>query len=254
MMRCVLLIFICPLLSIGQTDLSTGIALFNARAEHCTGLKADPSNIEKAIPVFESFLNKKEEVEKAGYYYLASLNFKGQFICGTDAERKQVYNLAISKGNELIRQFPLSPRIRFELITSIGLLAEINGVLRSAEEGVISKMLLHSDALVATDSMYRCCAAWKVLAILNYKTPHIPLILDWPDKQKAKQLLQKALKYYPADISNNFYYAEALLETGEKVTSKIYFELVTRLPARKEFYLEDEAQKAKAKAILAKWE
>jgi tetratricopeptide (TPR) repeat protein len=237
----------------GDADLQPGVALFNARAENCKGLKADAANIDKAITFFENKLVWDEDVEKAGYYYLASLNFKGQFVASTGPEKKKIYEAAIAEGNILVKRFPKSPSIRFELITSIGLLAEINGVLRSAQEGVINKMLLHSNALVDVDSMYRCGAGWKVLAILNYKTPNIPLVLDWPSREKAKLLLQKALKYYPADISNNFYYAEALLENNEKSVAKIYFELVTRLPARKEFHLEDEAQKEKAKAVLAGW-
>lgn len=67
-------------------------------------------------------------------------------------------------------------------------------------------------------------------------------------------MLQKALKYYPADISNNFYYAEALLEIGKKGDAKIYFQLVTKLPSRKEFFLEDENQKEKAKKYLNEWD
>ena len=80
------------------------------------------------------------------------------------------------------------------------------------------------------------------------------MVLSWPNKDKAKKLLQNALKYYPADISNNFYYAEALLENGEMADAKIYFQLVTKLPSRKEFYLEDENQKEKAKNYLTNWD
>ena len=251
MIRIVIILF--SLSFFGNDDLQIGIELFNARASNAKGLQADADNIDKAIKIFDSELAKGQNVEKAGYYYLASLNFKGQFVFTNESDKKSVYQKAEELGNQLIKQYPKNAYIRFELITSIGLLAEINGVLKSAENGVLNQMLYHSQMLIQTDSMYRCGAGWKVLAILNYKTPDIPLIMTWPSKDEAKRLLQKALKYYPGDISNNYYYAEALLENNEKVTSKIYFQLVTRLPARKEFYLEDESQKAKAQKYLDEW-
>lgn len=236
-----------------DSNLQKGIEYFNARAENAKGLQANTINIDKAIQVFEEELTKGQNKEKAGYYYLASLNFKGQFIYTKDADRKNVYKKAVDKGNALIKEFPHSACIRFELITSIGLLAEMNGALKSAESGVVNQMLFHSNMLIQTDSMYRCCAGWKVLSILHYKTPYIPLILTWPSEKVAKELLQKALKYHPADISNNYYYAEALLESGDKMNAKIYFQLVTKFPSRKEFYLEDENQKEKARKYLADW-
>ena len=234
-------------------NLQMGIDYFNGRSENAKGLQANSVNIDKAIQIFEKELLNQKNKEKAGYYYLASLNFKGQFVYVNDADKKKVYKVAVDKGNELIKQFPKSAYIRFELITSIGLLAEMNGALKSAESGVVNQMLFHTNALIQTDSMYRSCAGWKVLSILNYKTPYIPVFLSWPSKDEAKRLLQKALKYYPGDISNNFYYAEALLESGDKMNAKIYFQLVTKLTSRKEFYLEDENQKEKAKKYLAGW-
>lgn len=236
-----------------DNNLQTGIDYFNARAENAKGLQASTINIDKAIQIFEGELTKGQNKEKAGYYYLASLNFKGQYIYTKDADKKNVYKIAVDKGTSLIKEFPQSAYIRFELITSIGLLAEMNGALKSAESGVVNQMLFHSNMLIQTDSMYRCCAGWKVLSILHYKTPYIPLILTWPNNKTAKELLQKALKYYPADISNNYYYAEALLESGDKQNAKIYFQLATKFPSRKEFYLEDENQKQKAKKYLTEF-
>ena len=60
-------------------NLQTGIDYFNARSENAKGLQANPVNIDKAIQVFETELLNQKNREKAGYYYLASLNFKGQF-------------------------------------------------------------------------------------------------------------------------------------------------------------------------------
>jgi tetratricopeptide (TPR) repeat protein len=232
-------------------DLQAGIRLFKERAVKVNGLRSDPGNIDKAIKIFEAELIKNKNNETAGFYYLECLNYKGRFVAETLPEKKRLFEQAIKKGSELIKIYPKSGPLRFSLITSIGLLAELNGVLKSAEDGVLSQMLMHSQSLIQNDSMYHYGAGWKVLGILNYKTPHIPLILSWPDKEKAKQLLKRSLTYFPSDLSNNFYYAEALFENDEETEAKIYFQLVLKLPARKEMLLEDEFLKEEARKYLS---
>jgi tetratricopeptide (TPR) repeat protein len=236
-----------------DTSLQTGIAYYNARAVDAKSLQADPTNINKAIQIFEAEITKGENLEQAGFYYAACLNFKGQFVNTLEADRKITYKKAVEIGNQWIKKYPKNAGIRFELITSIGLLAEINGALKSVENGVLNQMLYHTNKLIQTDSSYRSGAGWKVLAILNYRTPHVPLIMSWPSNEEAKRLLQKTLKYYPTDIPGNYYYAEALLENGEKAPAKIFFQLVTKLPSRKEYFLEDQNQKRMAQKQLDEW-
>ena len=68
--------------------------------------------------------------------------------------------------------------------------------------------------------------------------------------KKSKQLLQKALKYFPNDIPNNFFYADALLENDEKALAKIYYQNLLKLEIRKDNYLEDLDFKTKTVLIL----
>lgn len=232
--------------------MQTGINYFNARANNAQGLLADATNINKAIQVFEKLLLENKNTELAGGYYLKSLNFKGRFVLQNNQDKKKIYVKAIEEGNKLIKLFPKSGAIRFELISSIGLEAEINGAIKSIENDVLKLMLYHSKMLIQSDSMYMCGGGWKVLAIINYKTPNIPLILSWPSKENAKTLLKKALTYFPFNIPNNFYYAEALLENSERAAAKAYFQLVIKLPPRKDYILEDEYFKTKATKYLEK--
>ena len=250
MLRFIIILF--SFLVTGNDELQTGIKYYNDRALVCKGLVADATNVDKAIQVFEKELAKDPNSEAAGFYYIQCLNFKGRFTAVSGDDKKTIFGKAVKKGNELIRLYPKSGRLRFALLTAIGSLGESSGIMKAAESGVLNQVLLHSKMLIQTDSMYNSGSGWKVLGILNYKTPSIPLVLTWPDKAYAKTLLQKALKYFPADLSNNYYYAECLLESGEKVQAKIYFQLVLKLPTRKELYLEDESMKVEAKKMLAK--
>lgn len=234
-----------------QTDpLQKGIDLFYKRAEGSKNLVAKPEIINEAIAILEKELLALNQPEKSGLYYLLSLNFKARFVCRTEAEKKSVLNKAIKMAEVLKNNYPRSGPICFEYIISVGLLAEISGSFKSATDGVVGKMKTSAENLIAIDSMYNSGAGWKVLGILNYRTPNLGIVLNWADKKYAKQLLEKALHYYPDDIANNFYYAEALVENDEKENAIRYFKLLLTLTPRKDFTLEDLDFKARALTAL----
>jgi len=249
-MNKLLIIFLLFLYS--GNDLQTGIQFYNNRALNSRNLQADPSTIEKAITIFESLLKQNKNTETAGFYYLQSLIFKGRFVVIAEADKKVIFKKAVEKGKELVGIYPNSAPLRFALVTSIGLLAECNGAMKSAKDGVLKEMHNHTQMLIKTDSLYNYCAGWKILGILNYKSPVVPLVITWPDKKEALILLKKALKHFPGDVANNYYYAEALLANNDKKNAKIYFGVTLKLPSRNELYLEDEFIKEEARKHLAK--
>lgn len=233
-------------------DLQTGINYFNARSENAKGLQANAINVDKAILIFESLIKQNKHLQVAGGYCLQCYNFKGRFVYVTDADKSKSYAKSIKLGNELVKKFPKDGKIRFELTSAIALAAEINGVMKSLDDKVMPQLIYHTKMLIETDSMYNNGGGWKIEAGLNYKTPYIPLVITWPDKNKALVIMKKVLKYFPTDVGANFYYAEALYENGQKSLAKIYFELAIKLPSRKDFMIEDEFFKVKAKKYLAK--
>lgn len=247
-----LLLIVFSFFNISDDDLQAGIAYFNARAENAKGLQASSINVDKAMQIFDFHIKQNKNLLVAGGYYMQCLNFKGRFVCVNNRDKKIVYTRAIEIGNDLVKKFPKDGKIRFELISAIGLLAEINGVVKSIESGVIAKMQYHTKVLIETDSLYNQGGGWKVAAALHYKTPYIPMVITWPDKKKAIVIMKNALRHFPANVGCNFYLAEALYEDGQKSLAKVYFQLSIKYPSRKEFILEDEYFKVKAKKYLEK--
>lgn len=240
-------VFLNTFLNAQSTDeLQRGIALFYKRAEGAVGLKAKTTIIDSAIVTLEKELLASNKPMESGLYYLLSLNFKARFVCATDEEKRIVLNKAIKVAEILKTAYPNSGPICFEYITSVGLLAEISGSFKSAKDGVVTKIKQNAEQLIAIDSSYNSGAGWKTLGILNYRTPNLGIILTWPSVSYAKTLLEKALFYFPNDIANNFYYAEALIENNEKEKAKMYFNKLLKLDNRKDFLLEDIYFKSKA--------
>ncbi len=233
-----------------QDELQAGINYFNSRAENSKGLQANTINIDKAIKIFDDLLKQHKDLEVAGGYYMQSLNYKGRFVCISESEKRRAFTKAIQLGNELVLKFPKNGKIRFEYISAISLLAEIKGLFSSIDDDVVSKLLYHTKILIQTDSMYNEGGGWKVFAVLNYKIPYIPFVITWPDKDEAVAVMKNALKHFPTNVGCNFYYAEALFENDQKKLAKIYFEQTIKLLSRKDFIIEDEFFKVKAKKYL----
>ncbi len=243
------LIMVC-LRSTAQAPIDDAIEIFNSRHQKANGLQADSSHINKCIAALEAEIKKGNVTEKCALYYLLSLNFKVRFIYTDEKQKKNLLDKNIELSEMYMKKFPLSGPILFEYITSVGLKAEITGAFANASNGIVENMRKCSMKLIELDSMYYSGTGWKVLGILNYKTPYIPLIISWPSKTEAKRILEKALKYYPADVANNFYYAEALMENKEIEKARVYFNLVLKLKNRQNFVLEDLDFKRRAKEYL----
>ncbi|MES2566775.1 MAG: hypothetical protein V4565_07910 [Bacteroidota bacterium] len=235
-----------------SNTLQKGIDLFYKRAEGSVGLSANPEIIGEAIVLLEKEMLESDHREKAGLYYLLSLNFKARFASKNETEKKIILEKAIKTGQILKDKYPLNGPICFEYVVSVGLLGEISGVIKSINDGVVNKMKTNSEKLIAIDSLHNNGAGWKVLGVLNYRVPNLGIIFSWPSVKNSKRMLEKALKYFPNDIANNFFYAEALIENNEKEIAKVYYKNLLKIEQRKEYLLEDLDFKTKAVLALQK--
>ena len=68
------------------------------------------------------------------------------------------------------------------------------------------------------------------LGSLYYQVPGWPI--GFGDDDKAAEYLKKALKINPTGIDANYFYADFLLEDGQKMAAKKYFEKALNAPDR----------------------
>ena len=93
-------------------------------------------------------------------------------------------------------------------------------------------------------------SAYNSLGVLYYKVPGWPL--GFGDKNKATELLQKALSINPRGIDPNFFYAEYLVETKQPEEAIPYLERALQAPPRAGRQLADQGRREEAKALLAR--
>ncbi len=93
-------------------------------------------------------------------------------------------------------------------------------------------------------------SAYNSLGVLYYKVPGWPI--GFGDKDKAKELLQKALALNPQGIDPNFFYAEYLIENKQAEQALPYLERALQAPARPGRQIADTGRREEIRALLAK--
>lgn len=220
--------------------LAQGEAYYDKRSEGAVGLQALPDNVDKAIGYFQQAYDAKENELLSGTLLVEAYTFKARFVAPKD-DKRDVFKMAKEIGEDLVKDFPNDARVRFAYIAALGLWAEQIGALTAATSGVVGKIMKNTEALIMIDPEYRNGIGNRIVGVMNYEAPYIPLVMSWPDKQKAVGIIHECLAKDPHDRGNNYYYAEALIETGKSNEAIPYLEKVLSLQPKEDFLMEDRA-------------
>jgi tetratricopeptide (TPR) repeat protein len=93
-------------------------------------------------------------------------------------------------------------------------------------------------------------SAYNSLGVLYYKVPGWPI--GFGDKDKARELLQKALTLNPNGIDPNFFYGEFLVETKHPDEAVTYLEKALQAPPRPGRQIADAGRREEVRALLDK--
>lgn len=116
------------------------------------------------------------------------------------------------------------------------------GLAKEARARYEAALLIEPTALAGS--------AYNSLGVLYYKVPGWPL--GFGDKDKARELLQKALAINPDGIDPNFFYGEFLLETGDTAGALSHLERALNAPARPGRQVADAGRREEARALIEK--
>ena len=93
-------------------------------------------------------------------------------------------------------------------------------------------------------------SAYNSLGVLYYKVPGWPI--GFGDKEKSRELLQKALAINPNGIDPNYFYGEFLVETGKAGEAIPYLERALKAAPRPGREVADAGRREEATALLAR--
>jgi tetratricopeptide (TPR) repeat protein len=92
-------------------------------------------------------------------------------------------------------------------------------------------------------------SAYTSLGTLYYRVPGFPI--GFGDHDKARKLLQEALKINPNGIDPNYFYADFLVKEGEYAAALPYLEKAAKAPARPGREVADKGRHAEIDALMA---
>lgn len=93
-------------------------------------------------------------------------------------------------------------------------------------------------------------AAYIQLGALYHKTPGWPL--GFGDRNKARELLQKGLKFDPNGIDSNYFYGHFLLDQGQQRLARQYLLRAQKAPPRPGLTLADAGRQKEIAKLLAR--
>jgi len=206
---------------------------FDLRAEKVDGDVASSERICEAITRLEEVLATDEENLEASWKLLRALYYRGEYTGLGQDERQRLYNDAVVRverfldrlhGGALergrtsaemaaeVRGSPEAAAVHFWAAMHWGLWGETQGPLLAVRKGVAKRVRLYAEVSVDLDERYENGGGLRLLGRLHSVAPRVPLLTGWVSRERAVELLDRALVVAPVDFFNRLYLGEALVE------------------------------------------
>jgi len=224
---------------------------YNNRSVDSNGLVASSEHIDKAITLFEKELDSNPNtIEQTVIYLLKSYYFKGEYVVDDIDLKKEIFDKGKDLAEKYIPVYPNSAVIRYWYLVNLGSWAEAYGILKAAREGVADIMKNESEKIIGLDSNYKNGGGYFMLGAVHLKSPYIPFLLSWPDKEAAVKYLQLAVNTKEASLVQKKYLADAFYKTGKKEKAiELLNEVINSQPSEND-RIEDLNDINKAKELL----
>lgn len=164
------------------------------------------------------------------------------------AERQKRFEELATKAHKVSESYPdRSEPLIWEGIVVSSWAGEKGGL---GALGLVKQAKATYEQAIRIDGSALDGSAYNSLAVLYYKVPGWPL--GFGDKDKAGELLRKALAINPQGIDPNYFYAEYLVEIGRPDEAVTYLERALSAPGRPGRQIADAGRRAEAAELLAR--
>ncbi|HEX9970846.1 MAG TPA: hypothetical protein VGD14_02135, partial [bacterium] len=177
-----------------------------------TKLLADVANIDQAIKLYKQAVESTTgaEKEEATWKLMRAYYFKGKYTTSDSETKKKIYDLGKELGKVGLEEFPNSVGVNLFSAIVWGVWGEEYGILKAAKQGVAGKIKDLCEKVNEIDPNFDEAGGNRVLGRVYFKAPKIPLILGWPSKKKAVEILEQGFKIAPQNLNTKQFLAEAL--------------------------------------------
>tara|TARA_X000001036_G_scaffold176970_3_gene167506 strand:- start:461 stop:1228 length:768 start_codon:yes stop_codon:yes gene_type:complete len=236
-----------------QTDkFEEGKAYYNNRSEGANGLIPKIDNISKAIKIFESLqepYNTSDADLNASIYLVKSYYFMAQYVAKGNDDKLLYFELAKDLSERYIYKYPESVELLYWNLATISNWAKLLGVRQISQLGAADNYRDKAVDVIVMDSNYEDGGGYFLLGAVYFTAPYIPLMISWPDDNKAVKYFKRAIETGRATPLQLIYLAKALIETDELDEARNVLKQVMNTTPSEMNYIEDSNYITEAKNI-----
>jgi tetratricopeptide (TPR) repeat protein len=243
--------------------------------------KLDPDEIAAAIEAYEEALERAPDSLALHFKLMDALYFQGFYVVAEKRGQRPIFDrllelsergleltaaktgkaaeidsLAPEKQAEILAQVPEAAEAHFWSAAAWGLWGMSHSPWSALRAGVIDEVQEHAAMVVRLDDHCHDAGGLRILGRLYTKTPKVPLITGWIDRQEGLSLLRRALAISRRDPRTLFFLAEAILDYEKQSRDEaidLLRELAGRSPDPAELYEETQVLQ-EARELLAEVE
>ena len=211
------------------------------RADELYDERGHPRNVSASVKLMEG-------AEDAGSYEVAWRLGRALFFLGQEAQSKEEarrsHARAVSFCQRAARLHARRVEGHFWLGVNLALLAQIENPLNALRHALSASCSLKR--AVQLDPAYHAAGPLRVLARLQHKLP--PLLGGGTSRARAN--FERAINLAPANTVTRLYFAEMLLEIGDKGHARAQIEALLNAPLDSEWAFESERDRKIARKLL----
>lgn len=215
---------------------------YATRANKAKGDKANRSQIDKTINLYKSLLQDSLLAENAALGIMRSEYFRIRFATKNEKEKNKLIASAKTLGDTLHARFPKNKEMTSLYATIVSMWGASIGPLKAVKQGVAARVRDLADS----------AGDYQILGRTHQLLPYIPLILPWPDKERALKYLRLAVKNQSKDPYSYFFLGELYFDRKEYDNAEKIIQQGLDLGVRTDFFLEDKRGRWHLKELLKK--
>ena len=195
--------------------------------------------IDKAISNYRRALNDNRNSEEAAVGLMQSYYFKIAFTQLTKEQARELTQQSVNLSEELEKRFPTSGPIHYWSASLWSIWADNHGLIKSCYEGVADRIKTHSEKVVQYSPSYRSSGGHRLLGLVHYYAPRIPLVLNWSSKVFSEDCLTKAVNHSPEHPGNLMSLAKLYRKQGKDYQAYQLLQKILETPPRQDLVMED---------------
>jgi len=274
--------FVLLTAAVGAGQLADGDQHWAARAEGHQGGRASATHIDAAIAAYQRAVTLNPNDLEPRSKLLRAIRFKGAYVATTKDEKKKIYDMGKSAGEEALaiidrqlaakglrsvtkatekevadaaRTFPGAGEVFHWDAVNWGEWALVYGKLAAVRQGAADRIRREATIAMLVNPAMEGGGPARVLGRLHDQTPHVPFLTGWASSREAVKLLNESLKIDPTNKITRVFLAEAMVDNNSDTGPQAIQMLreVISTPNDPQYEVEQAAAQADARALLRKW-